>query len=91
MCKIWLGRYRSVIVAQCPQFISILPTIIIITDIVMTARNWESDEITLKNELKLIDDSYYRVYDDNDYEIWKERMFSLIVLSSQLSKWFNFF
>lgn len=41
--------------------------------------NWESDDITLKNELKLIDDSYYRVYDDNDYEIWKERMLSIIV------------
>jgi hypothetical protein len=41
--------------------------------------NWESDEITLKNELKLIDDSYYRVYDDNDYDIWKERMLSIIV------------
>ena len=41
--------------------------------------NWESDEITLKNELKLIDDSYYRVYDDNDYETWNERMLSIIV------------
>ena len=43
------------------------------------ASNWDSDELTLKNELKLIDDSYYRVYDDNDYEIWKERMMSVIV------------
>lgn len=40
---------------------------------------WDSDELTLKNELKLIDDSYYRVYDDNDYETWKERMLSIIV------------
>lgn len=37
------------------------------------------DESTLKNEIKLIDDSYYRVYDDDDYEIWKERMISLVV------------
>lgn len=43
--------------------------------------NWDSDELTLKNELKLIDDSYYRVYDDNDYEIWKERMLSIIVIN----------
>ena len=40
---------------------------------------WDSDEITLKNELKLVDDSYYRVYDDNDYETWRERMLSIIV------------
>ncbi len=56
----------------------------------MTANNWDSDEITLKNELKLIDDSYYRVYDDNDYEIWKERMFSLIVLRINFYGCFNF-
>lgn len=41
--------------------------------------NWESDELNLKNELNLIDDSFYRVYDDFDYEIWKERMLSIIV------------
>lgn len=46
----------------------------------MSNNNWESDEVTLNNELKLIDDSYYRVYDDNDYETWKERMLSIIVL-----------
>lgn len=45
----------------------------------MINNNWESDEFTLKNELKLIDDSYYRVYDDHDYETWKERMLSIIV------------
>ncbi len=46
----------------------------------MTSNNWESDDLNLKNELKLIDDSFYRVYDDNDYEIWKERMLSIIVI-----------
>lgn len=46
--------------------------------------NWDSDELTLKNELKLIDDSYYRVYDDNDYETWRERMFSIIVSVKKL-------
>lgn len=43
------------------------------------SNTWDSEELTLKNELRLIDDSYYRVYDDNDYEIWRERMFSIIV------------
>lgn len=42
--------------------------------------NWDSDELALKNELRLIDDSYYRVYDDNDYDIWRERMMSIIVI-----------
>lgn len=49
-----------------------------------SASNWDSDELTLKNELKLIDDSYYRVYDDNDYETWKERMLSIIVRKNSL-------
>ena len=42
--------------------------------------NWDSDELALKNELRLIDDSYYRVYDDSDYDVWKERMMSIIVI-----------
>jgi hypothetical protein len=44
----------------------------------MTA-NGQQDEMTLARELALMDDSYYRVYDDDDYATWKERMLSLIV------------
>ena len=53
--------------------------------------NWESDELTLKNELKLIDDSYYRIYDDNDYETWKERMLSIIVHVCLIAYFYNLF
>ena len=45
-------------------------------------KNWEmDDDFAFRNEFKLIDDSYYRVYDDPDYEVWKERVLSLVVIS----------
>lgn len=37
------------------------------------------EDFTFKNEFKLIDDSYYWVYDDEDYAKWRERMSSLMV------------
>lgn len=37
------------------------------------------EDFTFKNEFKLIDDSYYWVYDDADYDKWRERMSTLIV------------
>lgn len=44
-------------------------------------KNWElDDDFAFRNELKLIDDSYYRVFDDPDYELWKERVQSLVVI-----------
>jgi hypothetical protein len=43
--------------------------------------NWEiDDDLAFRNEFKLIDDSYYRVYDDLDYEVWRERVLSLVVI-----------
>ena len=40
------------------------------------------DDFAFRNEFKLIDDSYYRVYDDLDYEVWRERVLSLVVIGS---------
>lgn len=42
-------------------------------------RGWELDESAFRSELQLIDDSYYRVYDDESYDVWRERIMSLVV------------
>jgi len=43
------------------------------------------DELTgLNKEVALLDDSYYRVYDDSDYAEWHFRMMNLIVKGDEV-------
>ena len=39
----------------------------------------ENELAALDKEVALLDDSYYRVYDDTDYAVWHSRMTELIV------------